>query len=93
MFLLNGLNDSYKKFGAKLRHCKNSILTSFKSITMGKAKSSRKNTKKPVAASGMVSKPAGPGSTFGKATGGAMGNKNFSSSKKGGFSVTPRKAS
>lgn len=60
---------------------------------MGKAKSSKKNTKKPAAASGMVSKPAGPASTFGKAAG-AMGNKNFSSSKKGGgFSVTPRKAS
>ncbi|MDP1842058.1 MAG: hypothetical protein Q8K64_01470 [Sediminibacterium sp.] len=61
---------------------------------MGKAKSSRKTTKKPTTASGMVSKPAGPGSTFGKAAGGATGNKNFSSSKKGGgFSVTPRKAS
>jgi len=61
---------------------------------MGKAKSSRKTTKKPATASGMVSKPAGPGSAFGKAAGGSMGNKNFSSSKKGGgFSVTPRKAS
>lgn len=60
---------------------------------MGKAKSSRKATKKPTSASGMTTKPAGPASTFGKATG-AMGNKNFSSSKKGGgFSVTPRKAS
>ncbi|HJV20942.1 MAG TPA: hypothetical protein VJ552_13745 [Sediminibacterium sp.] len=60
---------------------------------MGKAKSSRKNSKKPVAASGMVSKPAGPGNTFGKAAG-VMGNKHFSSAKKGGgFSVTPRKAS
>ncbi|MBL7761236.1 MAG: hypothetical protein JNK08_11125 [Sediminibacterium sp.] len=59
---------------------------------MGKAKSSRKNTKKPVAASGMVSKPAGPGATFGKAAG-QLGSKNFSSAKKGGFSVTPRKAS
>jgi len=59
---------------------------------MGKAKSTRKNTKKPVAASGMVTKPAGPGNTFGK-TAGMQGNKNFSSAKKGGFSVTPRKAS
>ncbi len=60
---------------------------------MGKAKSTRKKTNKPATASGMVSKPAGPASTFGKAAG-SMGNKNFSSSKKGGgFSVTPRKAS
>ncbi len=60
---------------------------------MGKAKSTRKTTKKSTTASGMVSKPAGPTSNFGKATG-ATGNKNFSSSKKGtGFSVTPRKAS
>ena len=60
---------------------------------MGKAKSSRKVIKKPTSASGMTSKPSGPASTFGKSTG-AIGNKNFSSSKKGGgFSVTPRKAS
>ncbi|TAG29265.1 MAG: hypothetical protein EAZ35_11375 [Sphingobacteriia bacterium] len=64
---------------------------------MGKAKSSRKTTKKPTTASGMVSKPAGPtgGPTggFGK-TSGMMANQNFSSSKKkGGFNVTPRKAS
>ncbi len=60
---------------------------------MGKAKSSKKTVKKPATSSGMVAKPAGPTSSFGKATG-AMGNKNFSSSKKGnGFSVTPRKAS
>ncbi len=60
---------------------------------MGKAKSSRKPGKKATPATGMTSKPAGPASSFGKATG-AMGSKNFSSSKKGaGFSVTPRKAS
>jgi hypothetical protein len=69
-------------------------LINFKKIKqMGKAKSTRKKTKKPATASGMVSKPAGPASNFGKAAG-DMGNKNFSSSKKGGgFSVTPRKAS
>ncbi len=60
---------------------------------MGKAKSSKKTVKKSATSSGMVSKPAGPTSSFGKTTG-AMGSKNFSSSKKGaGFSVTPRKAS
>ncbi|TAG13038.1 MAG: hypothetical protein EAZ13_10230 [Sphingobacteriia bacterium] len=60
---------------------------------MGKAKSSRKTTKKPTTASGMVSKPAGPTGGFGK-TSGMMANQNFSSSKKkGGFNVTPRKAS
>ena len=60
---------------------------------MGKAKSTKKTTKKLTPASGMISKQAGPSGTFGKAAG-AMGNKNFSSSKKGsGFSVTPRKAS
>lgn len=59
---------------------------------MGKAKSTRKNIKKPANASGMVSKSAGAGSSFAKPTG-MMGSKNFSSAKKGGFSVTPRKAS
>jgi hypothetical protein len=60
---------------------------------MGKAKSSRKNVKKAAPASGMVSKSSGPASSFGKASGGGM-NQNFASTKKkGGFSVTPRKAS
>ena len=60
---------------------------------MGKAKYTRKNTKKATPASVMVSKSAGPSSMMNKAPG-AMNNKNFSSSKKGGgFSVTPRKAS
>lgn len=60
---------------------------------MGKAKSTRKNVKKKGPATGMVSKPAGPAGTFGK-TGGASGNQNFASTKKkGGFNVTPRKAS
>ena len=59
---------------------------------MGKAKSSRKTTKKPTVASGMVSKSTGTGSSFGKASA-TSANKNFSSSKKGGFNVTPRKAS
>jgi hypothetical protein len=60
---------------------------------MGKAKSTRKNTKKPTTASGMVSKSTGPAGSFGKA-GSTTANQNFSSSKKkGGFNVTPRKAS
>jgi hypothetical protein len=49
---------------------------------MGKAKSTRKNTKKATPASGMVSKSAGPSGMMNKAPG-AMNNKNFSSSKKG----------
>jgi hypothetical protein len=60
---------------------------------MGKAKSSRKTTKKPVVASGMVSKSIGTGGAFGNKATGISANKNFSSSKKGGFNVTPRKAS
>lgn len=60
---------------------------------MGKAKSTRKNVKKKSPTSGMVSKPAGPASSFGK-TGPGGTNQNFASTKKkGGFSVTPRKAS
>jgi hypothetical protein len=68
-------------------------LTLFKLKYMGKAKSTRKNTKKTTPASGMVSKTTGPSGMMNKAPG-AMNNKNFSSAKKGGgFSVTPRKAS
>lgn len=68
-------------------------LTLLKLKYMGKAKSTRKNTKKAAPASGMVSKSSGPSSMMNKAPG-VMNNKNFSSSKKGGgFSVTPRKAS
>ena len=60
---------------------------------MGKAKSTRKNTKKATPASGMISKATGPAGMVNKAPG-TMNNKNFSSAKKGGgFSVTPRKAS
>jgi hypothetical protein len=60
---------------------------------MGKAKSTRKNTKKATPASGMISKATGPSGMVNKAPG-AMNNKTVSSAKKGGgFSVTPRKAS
>lgn len=68
-------------------------LTLLKLKYMGKAKSTRKNTKKATPASGMVSKSSAPSGMVNKAPG-AMNSKNFSSSKKGGgFSVTPRKAS
>lgn len=60
---------------------------------MGKAKSSKKTTKKPITASGMVSKSTNPTGGFNKASG-MVANQHFSSSKKkGGFNVTPRKAS